>query len=332
VIQWYLENMQSTELSRPGDKYMTAYSALDEKTFRQVVRAGVGGYFKKLGHYPNFLTPETFGATNVLHSLTMPFPILNPANKLRVNDFIPKKYSRDCRAAEIARIFKPGDKIHFDGLKPGSYFFKPNHASALVMKIKLPCSDEVLAEAQKEFERWMERDYGLQSSQWWYRFIDRRGFLEEDLSGGKTDAPLTDFRFHVINGKSSLLQVDIGHGTGGRHNPIYDNKLNYLPYEFLRENFNEEPLPDNIEKAQKIAEAIAAPFQYCRVDLYIPGEQMFLGEMTFLPNAGRRQLRSPELNEILCEAWGSGPELIKIVDAKGVTIKHSAPVSLEKAA
>jgi hypothetical protein len=168
--------------------------------------------------------------------------------------------------------------------------------------------DHIRAEA----ERWMSTNYGRHSCQWWYQFIKRQVFLEEDLNEGISDAPLTDFRFHVINGKVALLQMDVGLDTEERHNPIYDGNLTYLPYSFLRRNLREEPLPPNADKARDIAQEMGKDHQYCRVDLYLKEDNIFLGELTFLPNAGRRKVISPELDEMLMSYWDPMPRFVRV--------------------
>ncbi|SLN55373.1 ATP-grasp fold amidoligase family protein [Roseisalinus antarcticus] len=311
-LAWHEESLAETDEVRDPEGWMTACSQLDPKEFRRIVRAGVGGYFRKNGEWPDFCTPASFGGMNILHSLLMPMPRKIPADKLMVGEYIPERYRDCCRPAEVVRTWGPDETPSFEGLAPGTYFLKSNHASAQVMKIVLPCDEATLAEARENVATWLATDYGKQSSQWWYRFIDRKAFLERDLNDAKAEGPLTDFRFHVINGKISVLQMDVGHGTEDRHNPVYDQDLNYLPYNFLRQNLREEPLPENADLARDIARTIGAGFQYCRVDLYLRGREVFLGELTFLPNAGRRHVRSPELDEMICADWDPMPKFVRI--------------------
>lgn len=312
---WHNEELAASDEVRDGARWMTARSSLDWREFRRIVKAGVGGYLRKNGEWPDFFEPRSFGAMNILHAILMPMPRNIPADKLKVADYIPERYRNSCHPAEVVRVWKKDEPISFDGLPPGTYFLKSNHASAQVMKIELPCSDETVAAAQEAVTRWLDTDYGRQSPQWWYRFIDRRAFLERDLNDGEGEGPLTDFRFHVINGKVSILQMDVGLHTDARHNPVYDGNLNYLPFNFLRRNLREEPLPENTDLARDIARDIGQGFQYCRVDLYLRGKDVFLGEMTFLPNAGRRHVRSPELDEMICADWDPMPRFVRIETA-----------------
>lgn len=213
----------------------------------------------------------------------------------------------DVTTATIVKSWGPDEEVTFDGIKPGRYFFKSNHGSAMNLPVTIPCSDEELAHIQSEGKRWLGITYGLSSCQWWYRFIDAKVFLEEDLSDASGDGPIEDFKFHCINGKVALLQMYVGRGTEDKYNPIYDGNLNYLPYDFLRKNGQEEPLPANADKARDIALELGKNQQYCRVDLYLKGDEIFLGELTYLPNAGRRKIISPELDEMIADHWKPNP-------------------------
>ena len=109
-----------------------------------------------------------------------------------------------------------------------------------VMKIELPCDAATLEAAQAAVDEWLATDYGRHRHSGGKASSSGGPFLEEDLNSG-TEEPLTDFRFHVINGRMSVLQMECGGlGTEDRHNPVYDSNLNYMPYDFLRQNLREE--------------------------------------------------------------------------------------------
>lgn len=111
-----------------------------------------------------------------------------------------------------------------------------------------------------------------------------------------------------------MLQMYLGRGQDSKDNPIYDGDLNYLPYDFLRGNSHESPLPKNTDVARNVAIEMGKEFQYCRVDLYLKEDDIILGEMTYLPNAGRRKILSPELDEIVSDLWKSAPpKIVRVV-------------------
>ncbi|MCF2904186.1 hypothetical protein L0666_04235 [Octadecabacter sp. CECT 8868] len=312
-VKWNDENLAETTNVKDGRDYMTAQSILNTKQFRQTARRGIGGYCNSIKEWPDFYTPKSFAAMNILHAITMPMPKVQPADKLHVGKFIPQTLTDQVSTAEVVQTWDSGDEVNFDGITPGVYYFKANHGSAYNIKVTIPCSDDEMAHIRSEADRWLGTSYGENSCQWWYRFIDRKVFLEKSLTSNPDDGPLQDFRFHIINGRSALLQLDVGLGTEDRHNPVYDEKLNYMPHEFLRENLHEVPLPEMTEAAQAAAIQLGSPFQYCRVDLYVQNKSLILGELTFLPNAGRRAVQSPELDEYLCSFWDRKmPEVTRI--------------------
>lgn len=312
-VKWHEECVAETTNVADGRDTMTAYSMMDRKKFRQTARRGIGGYSNSMGEWPDFFQPKSFAAMNILHAITMPMPRVQPADKLNVGKYIPAALSNQVRTAQVVREWDNGDAVHFDDIAPGVYYFKANHGSAFNIKVNVPCTADEMTHIRSEANRWLATAYGENSCQWWYQFIDRKVFLEKSLTENVDDGPIQDFRFHIINGRAALLQLDVGLGTENRHNPVYDENLNYMPHEFLRENLNEEPLPEMTERAQAAAIELGARFQYCRVDLYVQKESIILGELTFLPNAGRRAVQSAELDEYLCSFWeGKMPEATRI--------------------
>lgn len=175
-----------------------------------------------------------------------------------------------------------------------------------------PGADPVDLEAIREKARhWLSKPYGQATSQWWYSTIPRRIIIEADLREDP-DTPIEDLRFHCVNGKVVALQLDLRAADGTRNAPVYGSDLNYLPWSFHTRNDAEAPLPENTDKGMAIAQRLCQLHQYVRVDLYSQGGNLYLGELTFLPTAGRREVRSPKLNEYLCAAWDPMPRVVKI--------------------
>ena len=312
-VRWYDENLAVTPHVADAKTHMTAFSKMDAKKFRQTSRRGIGSYAKSLGHWPDFLRAKSFMAMTTMHALLMPMPRHQPADKLLVGDWIQDHLKDQVTTAEVVRIFDKGDDVNFDGIEPGVYFLKANHGSHYNCRVVIPCSDEEMTHLRSEANRWLASNYGEFSCQWWYQYIDRKVFLEKSLLAADEPGPLEDYRFHIINGKAAFLQLDVGLGTENRHNPIYDENLNWLPYEFVRDNLHEVELPEIAGRAQKLAIELGSQFQYCRVDLYVKNEELILGELTFLPNAGRRPVNSPELDEYICSFWQDKmPEVTRI--------------------
>jgi len=61
--------------------------------------------------------------------------------------------------------------------------------------------------------------------------------------------------------------------------------------------------PSNLEEMLTVAEALAAPFEFVRVDLYNLGEQLLFSELTFTPLAGDLWLEPSSWDQQLGSLW-----------------------------
>lgn len=307
---WYSDNLE-TAPAVDGDSLMTCLSSFGSRKTKNIARRGIAGYYRARGKFPDFQKPRNFTEMTLLNSIVAPLPTVIPADKLNVGNFIPQHRRDFVRPAKVFRSFSSAEELNFDGLAPGSYYLKANHGSAQAERITLPMAPAELESLREKTEFWLSKPYGLKSSQWWYRLIERKVFVEEDLCRVAGE-PIPDFRFHCINGQVALLQLDLGLGSDERNNPIFDGDLNYMPHDFLRDNLGEVDLPKNAELARDVAKEIAAPFPYVRVDIYVRDSEMILGELTFLPNSGRRKILSDEINDHLCSFWKPMPQVVGI--------------------
>ena len=111
----------------------------------------------------------------------------------------------------------------------------------------------------------------------------------------------TEYKIHVFNGKAKYMYV-----VTGRNKDIHYN--NYLIdwTDFDKAQFNhwtksdqEIKKPHNWDEAIKIAEDLASPFPFVRVDLYIINEKIYISEMTFTPAKGKLTFKDDESDFII---------------------------------
>ena len=309
-LDWYEECLKIAP-TVPAKDWMIAHDMLTPKDFWRAMRRGIGNYFRAQGVFPDFREARDFTAMTLLNSIISPMPRVNPADKLLVGKYIPKGVRSKIRPPKVFAAFSDADDLDKAALEPGHYVIKSNHGSSHVIRARAPISDVDMAAYKATCAKWIAGDHGNFSSQWWYQFIDRKVFIEEDLCREEGEI-VPDFRFHCINGKVALSQLDLGLGTDARNNPVFDGDLNYMPHDFLRANKGEVDLPEGAEAARKAAAAICKKFPYVRVDTYVRDGEVFLGELTFLPNSGRRRIQSDELNEYLCGFFDPIPQVVAI--------------------
>lgn len=98
-----------------------------------------------------------------------------------------------------------------------------------------------------------------------------------------------DYKFYCMNGKASSVMVCVDR-KDGQHPKFFflDREWNKLPYteeRFLYPDLVIEK-PKMIDQAFDLAEKLSKNFPFVRVDLYIIGEKIYFGELTFTPAAG----------------------------------------------
>lgn len=119
-----------------------------------------------------------------------------------------------------------------------------------------------------------------------YKTVEPKILAEEYLEG--FDNTLTDYKFMCFNGKAEMLFVVADRKKKMCVN-FYDLDWNLLP--FTRKYPNTDyPLskPKNFDLMLELANKLAAPFPFVRVDFYesADGEHVYVGELTFYPGGG----------------------------------------------
>jgi len=85
-------------------------------------------------------------------------------------------------------------------------------------------------------------------------------------------------------------------GTDEMTKDFFDMGFNHLPFT-SGASLHADPLPakpKNYEKMIELAEKLAAPFPFVRVDFYEINEKIYVGEMTFYPGGGLLPVRPME--------------------------------------
>lgn len=119
-----------------------------------------------------------------------------------------------------------------------------------------------------------------------YKDVQPKILAEEFIEG--FDVSLTDYKFMCFNGKAEMLFVVADRAKKMCVN-FYDLDWNLLP--FTRDYPNTSyPLskPKNFDLMLEIANKLAKPFPFVRVDFYESkdGDKIYVGELTFYPGGG----------------------------------------------
>ena len=120
----------------------------------------------------------------------------------------------------------------------------------------------------------------------------------------ESDQSLTDWKFHVGGGRVLAVQVDMNRSTNHQQ-LIFDREFNFLSEKLFFKSGKPFAKPAQYELMRSIAEDIAKPFEYARVDLYVANGTIYLGEITLAPMGGMRMPASKRLDEMMGDTWES---------------------------
>ncbi len=216
------------------------------------------------------------------------------ADKLAVRKYVADTIGEQ-HLVPLLGAWDRADEITWSEL-PNRFALKTNHGSGF--NILVP--DRTALDIDRVVDQlngWLATDYSQFGRENHYRRIPPRVFAEELLGSG--DEPPIEYKYQCFNGICKIISVTVG-GHTNRQKLRLDPNWNALPFR------NSHPPPDreilkpaSFDQMVSIAETLAAPFFYVRVDLYEVEEVVYFGELTFTPTGGTDPFSPPEWNRKL---------------------------------
>lgn len=270
--------------------------------------SSINRFSQNHGHPPNFLTPDTATEKLLVMKMFGAIPDGPPADKLMTELFVPHAslpLLTPTRRLWIAnRPALPGN----DEIVPGRYYLKTNFGAGNNLPVTFPLSDEDRRTLMDKQRYWFDRRHlhGFWAGEWWYHTVVPRVFIEENLAEEGQD--IADWKLWVVAGRVGIVQVD--HDRSTKHvQRIYDRDFNLLADELY---YASDPIPDarpvRHDDMVTVAEAIGASLEFARVDFFLRGDDLYLGEITLCPFGAKKKMRSSELDARLGASW-SGTRL-----------------------
>ncbi|WP_018424317.1 ATP-grasp fold amidoligase family protein [Paraburkholderia tuberum] len=260
-------------------------------------------HHKYIGRYPNLLRPTTFNE-KILQKSLRPDPWLTElTDKLTVRDYVARKLG-ESHLIPLLAAPETFTKEVFDAL-PDSFVMKANHGSTYV-KVVRNKSATSFEELRDLANHWLSLDFYKMGREKHYRPIKPRIFFEQLLLDESDNVP-PDYKLQCFGAKSGRLVIYIlvisdrfGADTRG---DLYDVNWNHLDVVIgeYKPSENPPPRPDNLDAIVDAGIKLSADFDYVRVDLYSPNNQVYFGELTFTPGAGVL----PFMPDRIDYEWGS---------------------------
>ncbi len=257
---------------------------------------------KHIGRFPNLSRPCTFNEKILRRSLRPDPKYGELADKLAVRNYVSAKVG-DKHLVPLIAAPNVFTRALFDSL-PTSFVMKANHGSSFVEVVR-DKSQETFENLQCLGNRWINTDFYRNAREQHYRDIQPRVFFEELLLDGRGQIP-ADYKVHCFADPPRppvmfilLISDRFGNETRG---DVFDARWNHLDIEFspYTRSIIPPPPPDHLESMLTLAASLAEGFDYVRVDLYAPGNDLYFGELTFTPGAGTMRIR-PEAIDV---EWG----------------------------
>jgi hypothetical protein len=248
---------------------------------------------KRIGRFPKLFRPTTYNEKILLRCLR-PDPRYSAlTDKLTARDYVRDKIGEKYL---IPMISAPSDftQAIFDRL-PNSFVMKANHGSSFV-EIVRDKSQHTFEHLQFLASQWLSTNFYRNARERHYRGIQPRIYFENLLLDEHGTIP-ADYKVHCFANRPGrpvmfILVVSDRFGSNTRGD-TYDAQWNHLDLEFLPylRSTSPAPPPNNLDLLLDTAARLSEGFDYVRVDLYAPTDEVFFGELTFTPGAGVSPMR-----------------------------------------
>lgn len=237
------------------------------------------------------------------------YPLINQCyDKYRARDYVEKRVGKKY-LTEVYGVWDDSKDIDFSKL-PNECVFKITQSTGCNM-ICFDLDNANKDEIEQQLREWLynQNDKKFTEKKWYYEnyYFDQKSKImcEELLKDG--DSVPEDMRFYCFSGKVAFISVDYDSVSpeGIKQNDycrnVYDTEGNFKDVQFGRENNRKCRFPEihNLDEMIEVAEKLAEPFPFVRVDLYNIKDRIVFGELTWIPQGGAGQLKPASFDEDL---------------------------------
>ncbi len=272
-------------------------------------------FLKRVGYELNIDDPKTFNEKVMWSKLYYQNPLITKCcDKYAVKEYVSATIGDEYIVPTIAAWDDP-DKIDFDTL-PDQFVLKVNWSSGYNIIVKDKSQLDIEA-TRAQLKKWMQPDRNAyyQFFNWGFKHMKPVVYAEQYLE--QIDGQVYDYKFFTFNHKVQMMFIATDRSDSLTHD-FFDCNFNPLPFSYGSIP-HANPLPQkpkNFDRMVELAEKLAKPFPFVRVDFYELGDEIKLGEMTFYPGGGILAFDPVEWDYKIGE-WYQLPEKM-ITDHEGI--------------
>ena len=259
-------------------------AALDEQAKINILRSA---FYKRCGYRLDLDNPVTMNQKIMWLKLYYQDPLITKcADKYAVKDYVTEVLGPGYVVPTIA-VWDDPEQIDFDSL-PEQFVLKVNWSSGynIIVRDKSKLNKKATV---NQLKRWMEPDRNAyyQYFNWGYKHMKPVVYAEEYLD--QIDGQVFDYKFFMCGGKYKymLIATDRTRDDTLTHD-FFDENFNWIDVQYgeLKNAVTHPEKPSCFDEMIRLAEKLAAPFPFVRVDFYEVAGHVYLGEMTFYPAGG----------------------------------------------
>ena len=193
-----------------------------------------------------------------------------------VADTVGEQYLND-----VVGIYNSFDEIDFEKL-PDAFAMKATHGSSYNVIVP-DKSDLDISVAKRKFNKWLRENFYYKDREKNYKNITPRIMCDVFLR--PKDGQLEEYKLFCFKGKVGFIQHN-KQIEGRRYDNIFDPNWQLMPLKYGYDGFPDDKKPENAAELIAVAEKLAVPFPFVRVDLYNVDDRIVFSELTFHSGGG----------------------------------------------
>lgn len=263
-------------------------------------------YHKKHLNYSN---PQTFSEKLFLSK------ILNGQGNIDLIRYCYDKYTvreyvkntvGEKYLTKLYGVWSNANDIDFSKLPPRCIFKITQSSGYNIICFNMEKTDE--EKIRKQLDKWQKNQNNIKFTEKMYKyenyyFDQRCRIMCEELLEINHNVP-EDIRIYCFSGKATFITVDYesvsaeGEKLHEYVRNVFDLKGNFIDAKFGRENNPQYTFPNipNLDEMIVVAEKLAKPFPFVRVDLYNIKGRIVFGELTWVPQGGSGKIVPEEFD------------------------------------
>lgn len=283
-IDWYFEKNKKTYSINENNYNLIMDHNLSITKQKSIIN---NIFKKKLGYDMDWDNPQSFNQKIMWLKLNYQNPlIIQCCDKFAVKEYVSNIIGEEYVVPVIDWWTNPDD-IDFDKL-PDSFVLKVNWASGynIIVPNKKDINEK---EVRVKLRAWIKPSANsyYQLFNWGYKYVRPIIYAEEYISEIEDTTQVYDYKFLCFDGVCKAMFITTNRFTNKTYN-WFDADFNEFPFIWGNAPKTKGGVkkPKYFEKMKFIAEKLAKPFPFVRVDFYEVGDNIYVGEMTFYTYGG----------------------------------------------